>query len=80
MEKHKCQFEYEGWRCNEDGIAIARCKDLCSIHFSTVCGDNTRRFNKQEDIPIKMVFTKKLTNGQSRPGLLTIKVEKEVKK
>ncbi len=78
MEK-QCEFEYEGMRCcSTEVVGISRCKDLCKIHFNTVRSDNIRRFNKHQDIPDKMIFTKKLTNGESAPRLLTLKTTREV--
>jgi hypothetical protein len=80
MEEDKCQFEYEGKKCTcTDVVGIARCKYFCKIHFNTIRSDNIRRFNKGESIPEELVFTKKLTNGESAPRFLTLKNEKEVK-
>lgn len=79
MAEKQCEFEYDGMRCtSNDVIGMARCKSLCNIHFNTVKTDNIRRFNKFEDIPVEMVFTKKLTNGESAPRLLTKIIIKEV--
>ena len=66
MKKKQCEFKYKGQRCLwKDGIGegvnkIARCKNLCSAHIKTVQADNIRRFNKGQDIPIELIFTKKL--------------------
>ena len=57
----KCQFEYEGRKCEETKIyGMTRCKCFCFTHFDTVRKDNIRRFNKGEEIPVKLIFTKKL--------------------
>lgn len=80
MEEKICEFEYNGKGCcKTDIVGMARCKNLCKIHFNTVRGDNIKRFNKLEDIPLELVFIKKLTNGQSAPRLLTRTITKEVK-
>lgn len=80
MEDKQCEFEYNGMRCcSTEIVGMSRCKHLCKIHFNTIRMDNIRRFNKSEDIPKELVFTKELTNGQSAPRLLTSKIAKEVK-
>jgi len=57
----KCEFEYEGRKCEcTDLVGVARCRSLCKTHFETVRGDNIRRFNKNQDIPEELVFTRKL--------------------
>ena len=61
-----CGFEYEGRKCKLDGDgSIARCVDLCKVHYNTVTKDNVRRFNKGQEIPKAMIFTRKLLNSET---------------
>lgn len=56
-----CEFELDGRKCTcKETIGIARCKNLCKVHFDTVRKDNLRRFNKGKSIPKELVFTRKL--------------------
>lgn len=86
MEKEStekvCEFEYDNRKCQETEIVgIARCKDLCMTHFRTVVKDNVRRFNKGEDIPEELIFTKPLRSSDTFSkfnGRLTIKEKEEL--
>ncbi len=61
-----CEFELDGKKCTSKKIVgIARCKNLCKTHYDTVVKDNVRRFNKHEDIPTELVFTRKLLNSET---------------
>ena len=63
----RCEFEYEGWKCNDTNVVgISRCKYLCKIHFTTIVNDNTRKFNKGEKITEDMVFTRKLLYSETK--------------
>ncbi len=78
----KCGFKYEGKKCTcTEIVGMARCRHMCKTHFNTVRKDNIRRFNKEQDIPKDLIFTKKLRNSEtwSRFGG-TLEDEKEVEK
>lgn len=56
-----CEFIYNKKKCEETEIyGMTRCKCFCKTHFDTVRKDNVRLFNKDQDIPEELVFTKKL--------------------
>jgi hypothetical protein len=65
MTEQTCEFELDGKKCTcKEVVGIARCKDLCSVHFNVVCKDNIRRFNKGQEIPNSFLLTKKLNDSE----------------
>lgn len=63
---NKCEFRYEGKECKcTEVVGTARCIDLCKTHFNTVRRDNIRRFNKHEDIPKELIFTRPLRMSET---------------
>ena len=74
----ECEFSYDGRKCKETKIyGISRCKCLCLVHFNTVRKDNVRRFNKEEDIPKELVFTKPLRTSDTFSRFAGILTEDE---
>jgi hypothetical protein len=66
FEGKVCEFELDERKCTSTEIVgIARCRNLCKIHYDQVVKDNIRRFNKGESIPEKLIFTKKLFNSEA---------------
>ena len=66
IEGKVCEFSYGGRACTCDKIfGITRKKLLCLTHFNTVRKDNVRRFNKNQDIPEKLDFTKDLRTSDT---------------
>ena len=77
--ENKCEFEYEGRKCEcTEIVGIARCRKLCDTHFKTVVRDNIRRFNKLQEIPEELVFTKKLRPAEAWSRFNGKIIEKEV--
>jgi hypothetical protein len=50
-QKFSCYDTAGEYCCNDEPIAIIRCKEVCGTHFKIVKADNIKRIEAGEDIP-----------------------------